>query len=130
MSPDETILVVEDDRSAGELIGLILERHGYRAVRVESVDDALERLAREPVDLILTDLELPQRGGLHLLAELSTRRFGPPVIVVSGRLDEASTRAARALGARDVIEKPFTVERLASAVAQGLLRCDDLAAVA
>ena len=109
----------------------------FRSVRTrstplcaESVPRALELLDDGGVDLVLTDLNMPGLGGLDLLAVLSSRRTAPPAIVVSGSQDPAAIRAAKLLGALRVIEKPFSLRELRSAIDEALAPVRSLAAAA
>jgi CheY-like chemotaxis protein len=113
-----SVLVVDDDASLRELMALVVGSGGNRPLCAESVPEALELLERE--DLVLTDLNMPGLGGLDLLAELSARRSAPPVLVVSGCEDAATIRAASLLGALGVVEKPFSLKELRTAIDEAL----------
>ena len=113
MSTDRNrVLIVEDEPTVRDLIALVVASGGREPVRVASVPDALAELERTPVDLDVTDLNLPGCGGLELLAELSARRDAPPAVVVTATGDDGAKRAARLLGARAVVDKPFALLEL------------------
>jgi CheY-like chemotaxis protein len=76
------------------------------------VAEALAELERAPVDLVVTDLNMPETSGLELLAALSARPAAPPSLVVTAAADESAARTARLLGARAVIAKPFRFAQL------------------
>jgi DNA-binding NtrC family response regulator len=107
-----TVLVVDDDEGMRRLLAWIVERGGNRPLIAGDVPEAIEVLDAESVDLVITDLHLPGLGGLDLLAELSARPGSPPSILVTGMPDTATVRAARLLGARAVVEKPFSIDLL------------------
>jgi CheY-like chemotaxis protein len=111
------VLVVDDDPSVRALMALVVSSAGDDAIPVGSVADALEELERDPVDLVVTDLNMPGASGLELLAALSARRGAPPAIVVSGSAEESELRAARLLGARAVVAKPFGLAELRREIA-------------
>jgi DNA-binding NtrC family response regulator len=113
---NSAILVVDDDPAMLRLVSMIVGHGGNRPICAAGVAEALDVLAEEEVDLVLTDLNMPALGGLDLLAALSARLDSPPAIVVSGCTDAATLRAARLLGVREVVEKPFAVEGLRRAI--------------
>jgi CheY-like chemotaxis protein len=117
MSPSPyRVLIVDDDPQLRELMALVVASSGREPVLATGVAGALEQLDRRPVDLVVTDLNMPGAGGLELLAALSARPGSPPALVVSGSDDESTLRAARLLGARDVVAKPFGFLQLRRAI--------------
>ena len=119
----QRVLIVDDEVSLRDLIALAVASGGREPVRAASVADALAELDRRPVDLVVTDLNMPGAGGLELLAELSSRHAAPPTVVVTASTDASALRAARLLGARAVVTKPFgflelrrTIEAVAAPV--------------
>ena len=113
---NQRVLIVDDEESVRALIALVVASGGRRPVAVASAREAVEQLDRKSVDLVVTDLGMPGAGGLELLAELSTRPAAPPALVVTGTADEGAVRAARLLGARAVVAKPFGVLELRRAI--------------
>src|SRR5262245_54742972 len=84
------ILVLGDEPSILNLVGLTLRPDGYRLLRATSGRDALELAAsfEGPIDLLLTDAKMPGMGGIELVRELRSRRPDLPVIVMSGYTQE------------------------------------------
>jgi CheY-like chemotaxis protein len=122
MSPSpHRVLIVDDEPAVRDLIALVVATGGREPVRVGSVPEALDELERRPVELVVTDLDMPVGGGLDLLAELSSRPSAPPSLVVTGTGDESALRAASLLGAREVIGKPFGFFELRRAVERILM---------
>ena len=115
-----TILVIEDDMTMREGIQTVLEREGYVVI---SAADGLEgrRLfqAHNP-SLVITDLKLPGKGGMHLLHEFRVANPSLPVILISayGTIDLAVS--ALKSGARDFIAKPFSIDELKAKVSDAL----------
>lgn len=107
------ILIVEDVPALREQYAYDLKRLGqHDPLPVDGVDAALEALAREPVDCILLDLEMPERDGFELLAELRRQGNSVPVIVYTGTGDyERCVRAVQA-GAWGFIDKAEPMERV------------------
>ena len=125
--PRKRVLVVDDDPVMRELIARVVLRVGDTPVHARSATEALALMAGEPVDLILTDLNMNGLGGLDLLAQLSTRPNSPPTLVITASDDPGELRAARLLGARRVIQKPISLAELRGAIGAAL---DDLLAAA
>ena len=126
----DRVLVVDDDPAIRELIARVAAHSGNRVLRAETAEQALDLLTAEPVDLVLTDLGMPATGGLRLLAKLSTLPAAPPVVVVTACDDGAALRAARLLGARRIIQKPFSLNELREAIADALRHPETLPAAA
>jgi len=107
-----TVLVVEDEEVTRKLCSDVAESCGMKAIAVAAVDEALELLESHAVDIVLTDLKLPQSSGLDLLKRV--RDVYPQVAVVVltqyGTIDSA-VEATR-MGAVDYVTKPFHVEDL------------------
>ncbi len=101
-----TILVVEDDQGVAVLEKRHLERAGYGVALASTAQEALERLARQPVDLILLDYRLPgELDGLAFYDRVRAAGFDMPVILVTGHSTEATVIKALRLGVRDFVTK-------------------------
>ncbi|WP_224373124.1 sigma-54-dependent transcriptional regulator [Hyalangium versicolor] len=114
------VAIVEDERNLRELYLDVLSARGLRVIPLESVAAAEEYLSRRAPDLLLLDVKLGDGDGLVLLDRLRAQGLRTPVIVVTafGTVE----RAVQALqaGAADFLVKPFTNERLVSAVGAAL----------
>jgi CheY-like chemotaxis protein len=118
----ETIVVVEDDESVRELVRIILEANGYRVHAVGDPADA-ERVASElpaGVDLLLTDVVMPQISGRELAERLAELHPGLRVLFMSGYSDEAVFRHGVLSPEAAFIEKPFTERSLTRKVREVL----------
>lgn len=113
------ILIVDDESVFRELIQSFLQARGHQ-VHTESNGKAAARwLASHDVDVVVTDICMPESDGMELMMELRRRGTGVPVIVMSGGvLGEVALvlRTAALLGARRALAKPFALEELAAAV--------------
>jgi two-component system, NtrC family, response regulator AtoC len=114
------VAIVEDERNLRELYLDVLSARGLRVVPLESVSAAEEYLSRRAPDLLLLDVKLGDGDGLVLLDRLRAEGLRTPVIVVTafGTVERA-VQALRA-GAADFLVKPFSNERLVSAVGAAL----------
>ncbi len=113
-----TILVIEDDTTMREGIQTVLEKEGFK---VYSAVDGLEgtRFFHEhKPNLVITDLRLPGKSGMHLLREFQEKSPSVPIILISayGTVDLAVN--ALKSGAKDFIAKPFSIDELKSKVFQ------------
>ena len=115
------ILVVEDEPSISEVVGLYLRRAGFDVVAVSDGQAAIDILARRSVELIVLDLMLPKVDGLEV-ARRVRRRGETPIIMLTARGDEADRIAGLELGADDYMVKPFSPQELVSRVRAVLRR--------
>ena len=116
------ILVVDDSLSVRKFASMVLRAHGFEVVTATQGLEALAELEKIPVDLILTDLEMPVMHGYELLGELGRRNLleSIPTLVLSSRAGQAHRDKAMALGARDYLVKPFEEENLVATVRRHL----------
>lgn len=114
------ILVVEDEEALRCLIGSILEVHGYRVQMVSNGREALTRFLADPdgVDLLLTDVMMPEMTGQQLAAHFHRVRQTLPLLLMSGY---AETPGADLPDTVPLLAKPFTSDALVQAV-QGALQ--------
>ena len=116
----ETILLVEDDRSVRVTASAVLRRAGYKVLEATDGNEALA-VCRDPqhrLDLVLTDVVMPNMGGRELAAALRTESPDLPVILMSGYTRDASILSGDPGLA--FLEKPFTTESLTHRVRQAL----------
>jgi DNA-binding NtrC family response regulator len=115
-----SILIVDDEKNILATLSRALEIEGYTTTTAGTAQEALELIAREPTDLVLLDVKLPDGDGLQVLADVAKRNEGLPIIMMSGHgTIETAVRATR-LGALDFLEKPISSDRLFVAVANAL----------
>lgn len=110
------ILLVEDDAGVAEALqGFITDLLERECVYVRSADDALEVIEREDVQLVLSDIMLPQHNGFWLLDAVRERHPEIPVLLMSGWYDEAE-RAKHVQPRLPVLYKPFGIRQLEYAI--------------
>jgi two-component system, NtrC family, response regulator PilR len=106
------ILVVDDERSMRELMAIVLRREGYDVLLAEKGRDAIELLEREPVDLLISDIKMPDVSGVEVLrAAKAIDRDILGIMVTAFASTETAVEAMR-LGACDYLSKPFDVDLL------------------
>lgn len=115
----KNLLVVDDSATTRMLISLTLKKEGaYNIVEVADGREAVERLSTEPVDCVLTDINMPQMNGLDLIDYIRSRHREPqlPIIVITTRGEEASRDKGLAQGANAYLTKPISGPKLVSLV--------------
>ena len=111
----QTILIIEDHTSARMLLARVLEDVGYQVCEAANGREGLERFRVQPVDLVITDLEMPEMNGLEVILELTRAFLDVKVIAMSGcSVDDLSK--AKLLGARQIFVKPLDLSTLLHAV--------------
>jgi two-component system, cell cycle sensor histidine kinase and response regulator CckA len=110
----ETLLLVEDEAAVRSSARRLLERQGYHVLEARHGADAL-RIVEEsgrPIDLVVTDLVMPEMGGKELAERLRTHRPGLKVLFMSGYTEKAIAAGGIMPPNTGFVEKPFTVEQL------------------
>jgi len=110
-----SILVVEDEPSIAEVVGLYLQRAGYQVQTATDGKTAMSILEKEIPDLIILDLMLPEIDGLSLTRWLRDRS-NVPIIMLTARREEIDRITGLEMGADDYVVKPFSPQELVSRV--------------
>lgn len=108
----KSILIVEDDITYGMMLKTWLGKKGFRVHSASSIARAQKHIETESVDLILSDLRLPDRDGIDLLKWLSEKGLSIPLIIMTGYADIQSAVQAMKLGACDYVAKPVNPDEL------------------
>ena len=108
----KSILIVEDDITYGMMLKTWLGKKGFQVSSVSSISRAQKHIEAETVDLILSDLRLPDRDGIDLLKWLGEHSLHIPLIIMTGYADIQSAVQAIKLGACDYIAKPVNPDEL------------------
>jgi len=116
-----TILVVEDEESITIPLAEALERDGFNAEVVHTVEDALGRGRTLRPDLVLLDIGLPDGSGLDVCRELRSSS-NVPIIILSARGEEADRIVGLELGADDYVVKPFSAREVIARIRAVLRR--------
>lgn len=108
----KSVLIVEDDITFGMMLKTWLTKKGFLVFSASSVANAQKVIAAEKVDLILSDLRLPDRDGIDLLKWLTAKETPIPLIIMTGYADIQSAVQAIKLGAKDYVAKPVNPDEL------------------
>ena len=112
-----TILIIDDEESVRALLRVALEAAGYEVTEAANGRQGLERYRQRPVDLVIVDMLIPVMNGLDMLLDLTREFLHAKVIAISGAGGEQNVLdGAKLLGARQTLQKPFSMKRLLDAV--------------
>lgn len=106
------ILIVEDDQMLLKTMEALLTVRGYLITLAKNGKEALEKIATNRYDLVLTDLMLPYSNGFEIISKLNQEGKKTPVIIISSAHAEETVLDGFTMGADDYIRKPFTPSEL------------------
>jgi two-component system KDP operon response regulator KdpE len=112
------VLIVDDEPDVANLVAMGIAHHrpDYRIVQCHSGDAALEHAAREPWDLVILDLTMPEVDGFTVLGALRGGGSDVPIIVLTARDAEQDRVRGLELGADDYVTKPFSNKELVARI--------------
>ncbi|KAA0256033.1 MAG: DNA-binding response regulator [Acidobacteria bacterium] len=116
------LLLVEDDRRLAAMLGEYLGKNGLALEWAGTAVEGLARAAREPFDLVLLDLTLPDGDGLDVCRQLRASGSAVPVVMLTARGDAADRVAGLEIGADDYVPKPFEPRELLARIRAVLRR--------
>nr|WP_229087992.1 sigma-54 dependent transcriptional regulator [Bacteroides congonensis] len=116
----KAILIVEDDITFGMMLKTWLGKKGFEVSSVSNIARARKHIESQTVDLVLSDLRLPDYEGIDLLKWMNERGMDIPLIIMTGYADIQSAVLAMKLGARDYIAKPVNPEELLKKISEAL----------
>jgi two-component system response regulator AtoC len=106
-----TLLIVDDDDAIrGTLYELLSDR--YECHTASRAEEAMQYLAIEKYDAVLTDIAMPGLSGLELLNRVQQQNLGTPVILISGKGSEQDGDSLIRMGAFAYVTKPFTLDQI------------------
>src|SRR6202158_1041861 len=118
----QTILVIDDDDSLRDTIGLMLENEGFKPVLMADGSTGLEQAFALRPNLILVDLRMPGLSGVEVCKRLRAAGLKTPVIVLSAMGDEIDKVLLLEIGADDYVVKPFGTRELLARIRAMLRR--------
>ncbi len=114
--PARRILVIDDEHGIRSLTARALALAGFKVARGATGRQGLSIALREPCDLVVLDLDLPDLGGEELLRQLRRERPLQAILIWSATGDRRAASRCRSLGARGYLAKPFTLTELIQSV--------------
>ncbi|WP_456384485.1 sigma-54-dependent transcriptional regulator [Desulfolithobacter sp.] len=117
-----SILIVDDERSMREFLGILLKKEGYNTTTAADGKTALELARKQNFDLVVSDIRMPQMSGLELLAALKEEKNDLPVIMITAFASPDDAVTAMKNGAFDYITKPFNVGEIQKVIKAALNR--------
>jgi CheY-like chemotaxis protein len=118
-TPVARVLIVDDDEVVRTLISALLETMGHEAITVQNGVDALQSYQHDAVDLVITDIYMPDMDGLELIRKINASKPAPPIIAMSGSASERRMDAlptAGHFGAAAVLYKPVDLGAMEAAI--------------
>src|SRR6187551_223903 len=126
-----SVLIVDDEPGVRSALSGVLRDEGYEVDAVDSGEACLDRLSRQPYDVVVLDVWLPGMDGLATLTRMRERQFDSQVVIISGHGSVESAVRAIKMGAFDFVEKPLSLEKtvlvVRNAVRQRHLEAENLA---
>jgi len=112
-----TILIIDDDDLIRVLLRSALEEAGHEVTEAANGRQGLELYRHRPMDLVITDIVMPEMNGLDMLLALTREFLHAKVIAISGAGEEKNALdVAKLLGARQTFQKPVSMQHLLAAV--------------
>ncbi len=118
----KVVCIVDDQPSLRQMLRFALNIHGLQVIEAENGVDALDKLARHDIDMMLVDWQMPEMDGLELVRRLrKSEEFADmPVVIISCRDDLSARKEARSLGVMNWLKKPFRIAEVQLAVESAL----------
>lgn len=116
---DLSVLIVDDDPNCLHMLQAILEEAGFRVTTADRPRTALHQVETRPPDILVTDLRMPEMGGLDLVRAVRAVADEVYCLVVTGFASDEVTTEAYAAGARDLLTKPINVAEVQARVENG-----------
>ena len=116
----KNILIVDDSESIREVVIFTLEKAGYNVISCVDGVDAMKQLDGKELDLIITDLHMPNMNGLEFIKEVrNTEKYKyTPILYLTTESQQSKKQEAKDAGATGWIVKPFAPEKLLAAISK------------
>lgn len=118
------IMIVDDDKTTRKILGLYLKAKGFEVLYAENGLDAMEKLGRESVNMVMTDLNMPYMDGIELIKTIRQNAGlkHMPVLMVTTEADEEERVKAMAAGADGYLVKPVSADMVSDNIKDILAR--------
>ncbi len=123
---DTTILLVDDDKTVLSMLEQGLSELGYRVIPASQGADAIALHQDNDIDIVVTDILMPEKDGLELMMALREKGSASKIIAMSGSNPANNyLKHAKLFGAKETLQKPFQLEVLTQAIDRVLGKADD-----
>lgn len=112
------IIVIDDVQTIGELLVRFLSKNNYEVITFSTGKDALEYLKKNQVDLVLTDMYMPEMDGIAVIKSIKNIRHDLPIILMSSYIDQDVLDELNTAGIFDYVKKPFDLVVLEQLIAR------------
>lgn len=118
MRKPKTVLVVDDSGAIREAVSFMLKSYGFDVLKANDGTDSLKYLTGSPIDLVITDLHMPNMDGIGLIKEIRKKQDyqRTPILVLTTESQATKKLEAKQAGATGWIVKPFESSRLLSII--------------
>ena len=106
------ILVVEDDKNLRKLITTYLQRNKYNTYEATNGEEALNVLDQSYIDLIVSDIMMPEMDGYELIKSLREAKYDVPILIITAKSEIEDKKEGFLLGADDYMVKPIDIEEM------------------
>lgn len=115
-----SIIVVDDERSMRDFLKILLEKEGYDVRTTDNGNEVLPMLKEHPADVVISDIRMPEIGGIQLLEIIKSKYPELPVIIITAFASPDDAVQAMRNSAFDYISKPFNVDELKSVISSAI----------
>ncbi|MGH9944759.1 MAG: response regulator [Pyrinomonadaceae bacterium] len=113
MGLNKSVLVVDDSATMRQLIQMTLKKMGCTSIAdAPNGRVALDKLAAQPVDFVLTDIDMPEMNGLEFIEQARAQYAQLPIVILSTHGDDTTRDKGLMLGANDYLTKPLSGSKL------------------
>ncbi len=109
---DRKVLIVDDDESVRNMLSIVLKRENYSVLTADSGKRAVELLKKNKINLVISDIKMPEMDGIELLNIIKEKKEKIPVIMITGHASTVDAIEAMKIGAEQYITKPFNIDEL------------------
>jgi CheY-like chemotaxis protein len=107
MKVEGNVLIVDDEELIRDHLGAMLKREGYSVLTADSAKEAIEKLGETKIDIVISDIEMPEMTGLELLTHIKSQFPHIPVLIITGFTGKYQNNHIKDSGADGFITKPF-----------------------
>ncbi len=120
MAEEYSLLLVDDDQEFAKAMKRMFEKSGYAITLAGDGQEALDTLAKQSFDLIITDLRMPVMDGNELMEEISRRKIDTPIIFLTAYGEVESYMDVMNLGAYEYLHKPVRRKEILGIIKRAL----------